>query len=285
MSISNLSAKVNVALERMNMARQMSIRYMDDELYVTISGGKDSSVIQELALMAYEKFGWKARFVHSATTVDAPQTMRFVHSEMRRLRELGFDAQVRFPKKSMYQLIIDNYGKPPLRTRRYCCRHLKERSITCENGKKAFVVTGIRWAESPRRTKRGEFEAIASDAKRKVVLINDNEPERKLFEECRLRSERVVNPIIDWTDDDVWEFLRQKNVPVNPLYSEGFTRVGCIGCPMSTPKERKRLFDMFPRMKQAYIKAFEKGMERGKAEGKEYTWTCGQDVLDFIDKD
>lgn len=276
--------KINTALERMNMAREMSIRYMNDELYIMISGGKDSGVITELALMCYEKYGWKAHFVHSATTVDAPPTMVFIWKEINRLRSLGFDAQVRYPKKSMYQLIIDNYGKPPLRIRRYCCGYLKERPLKLENGKKAFICTGVRWAESSRRKlNRGEFEVIASQASKKVILIDDNELNRKMFEECKLKGERVVNPIIDWSDDDVWEFTREKEIPVNPLYAEGFTRVGCVGCPMTNAKQRKMQFEKFPRMKQAYIKAFEKGIERGKACGKEYTWTCGQDVLDFMD--
>lgn len=249
-----------------------------------ISGGKDSSAIQELAIMAYEKFGWRAKFIHSATTVDAPPTMAFIHAEIKRLRGLGFEARVRYPEKSMYKLIEENRGLPPLRTMRYCCKYLKERPIELENGKKAFIVTGVRWAESPARKKRGEYEVLASTPPKNVILENDNDTARKLFEDCRLRGERVVNPIIDWTDDDVWEFLKVRAVPINPLYKMGFSRVGCIACPMASAKQRKMQFELFPRMKAAYIKAFERGMALGKAEGRAYTWACGQDILDFMDK-
>lgn len=274
--------KVQTAIERIKTAQDMSRRYMNDDLYIMISGGKDSSVIQQLAVES----GIKCHFVHSLTTVDAPDTVYFVRSEFKRLEELGYDCKIRRPPKSMWQLIIDANGLPPLRTMRYCCHAIKERPVRTEEGKPAFICTGVRWAESTQRKTRGEFEALASKKDKRVVmtdviteekpvLSNDNELNRKLFEDCKLRSEKVVNPIIDWSEEDVWDYIKDRELPYNPLYDRGFKRIGCVGCPMQNPKERARQFEMYPKFKDAYIRAFELGMKKGIEKGKEYTWKDG----------
>lgn len=86
----------------------------------------------------------------------------------------------------------------------------------------------------------------------------------------------IVNPIYEWTDMDVWDYIRQNNVKINPLYARGYTRVGCIGCPMHTYKQKLRDFAEYPTYKQAYIKAFDKMLEN--YDGKE-TWKTGEDVF------
>jgi phosphoadenosine phosphosulfate reductase len=275
-----LENKVKTAIERLKMADEMSRKYMGSPLYVCISGGKDSSTIQQLAIES----GLEMIFTNNHTTVDAPETVYFIRNEFKRLQGLGYKTQILYPKMSMWQLIESKNGLPPLRTMRYCCRYFKERTVRTEDGKPAFIVTGVRWAESANRKKRTEFEAIASKAANAVrVAANDNDISRKLFEDCRLRSERVCNPIIDWTDEDVWEYLRDRKVPYNPLYDEGFTRIGCIGCPMASKEQRERQFERWPKYKEAYIRAIDKGIQRGKALGKEYTWTGGEEALRFLD--
>lgn len=274
----HLEDKVKTAIERLKIADEMSRKYMGTPLYVCISGGKDSSTIQQLAIES----GLEVIFTNNHTTVDAPETVYFIRSEFKRLQELGYKTQILYPKMSMWQLIESKNGLPPLRTMRYCCRYFKERTVRTEEGKPAFIVTGVRWAESANRKKRTEFEAIASKAENAVrVAANDNDISRKLFEDCRLRSERVCNPIIDWTDEDVWEYLRDRKVPYNPLYNEGFTRIGCIGCPMASKEQREKQFERWPKYKEAYIRALDKGIQRGKALGKEYTWTGGGMRFDF----
>jgi phosphoadenosine phosphosulfate reductase len=87
---------------------------------------------------------------------------------------------------------------------------------------------------------------------------------RKLTEYCLQRHRFVLNPIVDWTDDDVWDFLNEQKVPVNPLYEKGNKRVGCIGCPMSGG--RKEL-EKYPKYKLLYYKAAEKHIIHRKAQG------------------
>ena len=58
-------------------------------------------------------------------------------------------------------------------------------------------------------------------------MNNDNDDTKRLFEACFSRSKHVCNPIIDWSDQDVWEYIRSEKIPMNPLYEMGFYRVGC----------------------------------------------------------
>ena len=67
-----------------------------------------------------------------------------------------------------------------------------------------------------------------------MVLVNDNEEARLMLEQCFTRRKTVLNPIIDWDDSDVWEFIHEYKVPYCELYDQGYKRLGCIGCPMST---------------------------------------------------
>ena len=143
-------------------------------------------------------------------------------------------------------------------------------------------MTGVRWEESTKRKQRNEFEARASDPSKTVrIAANDNDLSRKLFEDCRLRSERVCNPIIDWTDEDVWEFIRDRNIPYNPLYDEGFKRIGCIGCPFSTRQQKLDIFERYPKYKKAYISAMDRGLEKRRLAGKDLPWKDGEDVFNW----
>ena len=152
---------------------------------------------------------------------------------------------------------------PPTRLVRYCCSVLKE-----QGGAGRFISTGVRWDESTsRKANRGIYEKIASEKTQRIILNNDNDDRRMLFENCRLKAKRVVNPIIDWTDDDVWGFIQDAKIPLNPLYSEGFCRVGCVGCPMAG-KKREKEFARWPKYKDMYISAFDRMLEERKRRGK-----------------
>lgn len=43
-----------------------------------------------------------------------------------------------------------------------------------------------------------------------------------------------VNPLADWTEEQVWEYIRANNVPYNRLYDQGFTSIGCAPCTRPT---------------------------------------------------
>jgi phosphoadenosine phosphosulfate reductase len=39
-----------------------------------------------------------------------------------------------------------------------------------------------------------------------------------------------VNPLIEWTNDDVWDYIRVKNIPYNKLHDKGYPSIGCLPC-------------------------------------------------------
>lgn len=264
-----------------------------DPYYLAYSGGKDSDVIYTLAKLAGVKF----QAVHNLTTVDAPETVYHVRSKG--------DVRIDKPDRTMWQLIVDK-GFAPTRIMRYCCSELKERG-----GFGFKVVTGVRKAESTRRASLGGAVKIIgkpkSNAKKAdelgveyekpmpngLILNNDNDKSRELVEHCYKQSKVLINPIIDWTDADVWEFLSHYGVKTNPLYEincKAFKRVGCIGCPLTSKNNRLLEFARYPKYKAMYIKTFDKMLkarkERGMKElpikmtsGEEvFAWWMGEDI-------
>lgn len=116
------------------------------------------------------------------------------------------------------------------------------------------------------------------------MLNNDNEESRKLVEQCYKLSKTVINPIIDWTDDDVWEFIREYNIPYCKLYDEGYKRLGCIGCPMASRDARKREFEKYPKYKRAYIRAFQRMLD-AYSEERLTDLETGEDVFKWWIRD
>ena len=99
---------------------------------------------------------------------------------------------------------------------------------------------------------------------------------------CYRTSKTLVNPIIDWTDDEVWEFLNDiAKVPHCCLYDEGFKRIGCIGCPMSGRKGMLRDFKRWSKYKKAYLRAFDKMLKKRKQDNLEVEWKNAEQVMNW----
>ena len=255
--------KVKTAIERIKSLEPISNGLMDDPYYVAYSGGKDSDVLRIL----YELSGVRFDLVHNHTTVDAPETVRYIRSIP--------NVKISKPRTTMWAL-IEKKGMPPTRQVRYCCSEFKERG-----GQGRFVATGVRWAESPRRKKnRSSLEILRRKASGSLILNADNAESRRLFETCTLQGKRILNPIIDWSDAEVWEFLRLHGCRSNPLYECGYKRIGCIGCPLAGEKKQLQDFERYPKYKTAYIHAFERMIVARHNSGKPYTkWRTGEEVF------
>ena len=255
------------AIERLRAASDMSLRLFEKPLVITYSGGKDSDVLLHLS----EASGIPFEVLHSLTTADAPETVRHVYDTFRRLEGKGVKCtvdkhvQLDGSRVTMWNLIQKKL-MPPTRLMRYCCAVLKE-----GGGKNRFIATGVRWAESTARKRRGGLEVLASKPQSNLILSNDNDEDRRLFETCQLKGKRIMNPIIDWKNADVLGYAAAEKIPMNPLYCEGFHRVGCVGCPMAAAKTRILEFARYPKIKAAYIRAFDRMLDerrrRGKMEG------------------
>lgn len=257
----------------------MALKQYGKPLVVTDSGGKDSAVCRELV----RRSGVPYELMHNLTTADAPQTIYYVREQFKRAEEAGITCSINYPyykgKRITMWSLIPMKKIPPTRLARYCCEVLKENS-----GTGRFITTGVRWAESRKRKEnRGIYESFAfgNVKENKIILNNDNDDKRRLFESCRIKSKHICNPIVDWTDRDVWEYIQAERIPMNPLYEIGFLRVGCIGCPMAG-KKRYREFSLFPTYERAYIRAFDRMLLERKLAGKDDatgTWKDGEAVF------
>lgn len=208
--------------------------------YLAFSGGKDSIVLKRLADMACVPYD--AHF--NMTTVDPPEVIKFI-------REYHPDVERHRPEESMWQLIIRK-GMPPTRRVRYCCEILKERG-----GIGRVVLTGIRWEESSQRKKRSMVHTCYKHA-----------------------TKSYLHPIIDWSKEDVWEFIKSEGLPYCSLYDEGFKRIGCVLCPLY--RGRKADIKRWPNFYNAYMRTFEKMLEARKVKGlKTDRWNTAQDVMDW----
>ena len=268
---------------------QRAIQYLrafepeSEPYYLCYSGGKDSDCIRILA----EQAGVKHECKHNLTTVDAPETVYYVWETIGK-------ENVCYPELTMWQLIVKK-KMPPTRLARYCCEELKERG-----GKGRVKVTGVRWAESANRKenegivniigKPKTVQQLAEDndinyfinRKKGIVLNDDNANTRRFVEHCYRTTSTMVNPIVDWTDEDVWEFLHFYGCQSNPLYQCGQRRIGCIGCPMKGPKGMKSDFEKYPKYRQAYVRAFDKMVQAIEAAGLKQdngSWLDGEHVM------
>ena len=176
---------------------------------------------------------------HSLTTIDPPELIYFI-------REHHSDVQIDHPAKPFLRRLAERGF--PQRQRRWCCEEYKERG-----GSGRLVVTGVRAAESAARRRRAMFEQCFKD-----------------------RHKRYLHVIIDWTDDDVWQFIREQELPYCKLYDEGWKRIGCLFCPMAG-KMRKTEAERYPRYVHAYIRAFEKLYATGRESMKR--WDSGAEMF------
>lgn len=147
---------MNVAKEKQAIRYLQSFEPPDEPYYLCYSGGKDSDVIRMLASLA----GVKHDIVNNHTTVDAPETVRYIRSIP--------GIQINYPKLSMWQL-IEKKKMPPTRLMRYCCEELKE-----HGGKGRVKITGVRWEESVNRAKSAGLVRIIGKPKTVQKIAEEN---------------------------------------------------------------------------------------------------------------
>lgn len=291
----SLSEKELQSRKTLKLAAEMSKTYYGEKLVLAYSGGKDSDVMLNLAEKELNRSDFVV--VNSHTTVDAPQTVYYIKEVFKKLESKGIETKIIYPDTSMWKLIVKK-GMPPTRLQRYCCQELKEMSIP-----NRLVSLGVRSSESEGRKGKDTFSIRAKtkdkalffsldhveEVHREALEINDPVWDCTLIKTMRDHKDTIVNPIYEWTNTDVWLYIRQNNMKYNPLYDMGYSRVGCIGCPLGGYASQLREFADFPKYKELYIKAFDRMLAHGKEKGKDYVegkeeyniWETGEDVFDW----
>lgn len=283
-----LEAKIEKSIAVLQTAATISKDWYGEPLIIAYSGGKDSDVMLHLALDA----GIDFEVVYSTTTVDAPQTMAHISRVFRMLEERGIKTRRTKPvykgkPVNMFSL-IERKGIPPTRLIRYCCSVFKEASTP-----RRITAVGVREAESRNRRGRSDFSVrgrMKTDYKYfdlnhvqeafKDAKTHDPVWDCTIVAAARKKKNLIVSPIYHWEDVDVWAFIQGRGIPYNSLYDMGYSRVGCILCPLARKAEKAMYEQNFPWMKENYIKAFDRMLERRKATGKKHddTWADGEAV-------
>ena len=287
-----LQEKILHSVELIRKAEKLALAYdPENGYYNTFSGGKDSQCLYHIVKLA----GVKHKTHMNLTSVDPPEVIRFVKTQYP-------DVDLIKPEKSIYQYAVDMKILPTMRVR-WCCAKFKESA-----GAGKVTLIGIRHAESPRRAKRNEVEinnrkfsgnldeldeyrksrnaqkrGRKPKGYREVTIVNAT-GERTLG--CiRGKESLLISPIINWTDDDVWTFLNTLGITHCELYDQGWHRIGCIGCPMSSAKQKILENERWPHVKRNWINAIKAirngGYSRKNISGgtSEPTGDCGGAII------
>ena len=257
--------KVKTAIERIKFAYEVAQQRELGGLHVCFSGGKDSTVLAELCKMANEQYGVEYSLNYNVTGIDPPELVYFMRQHYSELIWHPY-------KKSMWQLIVEKH-MPPTRLVRYCCAELKERG-----GEGKMCLTGVRWAESVKRKNNRTAYEVFEKTKEQRMLFSDNDDGRLGFENCMMKRKLVCNPIVDWADSDVWDFIKMQNLSYCELYDKGFKRLGCIGCPLGGSLQIKQDFERYPKFKKLYLMAFDE-MLKAMPDKIEMSWKTAEDVM------
>lgn len=221
------------SVETIRKAAAMAERMGAGPLIVAFSGGKDSQCVYHLA----EEAGAPFEAVMNATSIDPPEVIRFVRRHYPAVK-------ISAPRESFFA-ICERKGMLPTRLYRFCCAELKE-----QGGAGRVTLTGVRREESQRRADRQEV-SVARGRRFTGYTMDQFTRERRVEAECRGGgSERIiVNPILEWTEADVWRYLNDVvQAPHCGLYDRRRRRVGCLFCPMSTTRNMLRDAKEYPHM-------------------------------------
>lgn len=222
--------------------KEFQNRNKENKNICAFSGGKDSIVVYDLM----KKSGIDFKPIYSPPSVDPPEVKYHMDKYYPEVYRQPYEKTKDGKEITMWYL-LSHRALPPTRRMRYCCDVLKER--TGEAGDTVYV--GVRASESKDRNKRG------------MVTF--------------YKEKNMIRPIFDWTDEEVWSYIIKNDLPYNPLYDQGWDRLGCIGCPLSS-KNQKRELQAYPKIKEMYIISFERMLEYRKSKGMETEWKTGEEV-------
>lgn len=209
----NLSNKYRLNLvtdEACIFIKEKARGYDLDSMFVSFSGGKDSTCTSHLTIKALATTD--VLHIFGDTTLELQSTYEYV-KRFKRENPNILMRTVKNKEKDFIDLTINSFG-PPSRVMRWCCTIFKtgpiSRKIDALFKKKKEILTfyGTRRSESISRSK---YE--------------------RDYESPKITKQRVVGPIMDWKDIEVWLYILSNNLLINDAYKMGYSRVGCWCCP------------------------------------------------------
>lgn len=267
---------LNQSIKLIQTFEESAIRRNPLGYVVGYSGGKDSDVLLDL----FKRSGVRFYVIHHHTTLDAPETVYYIRRKFYELELAGIPCKIYYPQTNFWDLCLQNQMLPS-RIARFCCTELKERDIP--ELRLATHSFGVRKAESVKRANyRDSIEmrdSVGYSDNQKFHF--DNAEDVKQTGACYTKNYFIVNPLAYWTDNYLWDYISDNKLDINPLYSRGLKRVGCIGCAMAG-KHRIQQFECYPKYKVRYIKLADDIIKKRIAEGKPNKYGFnGQEYFDW----
>lgn len=242
-----LARKIEYSVDLIRKSEKMALRLdPGNGFYNTFSGGKDSQCLYHLVKLA----GVKAKTHMNLTSVDPPEVIRFVKQQYP-------DVELIKPKMSIYEM-AKKKCMLPTKIMRWCCKEYKETS-----GAGKVTLIGIRREESARRAKRQEVSTTIKGKRNEETFDQWSEHEEKMVTCVGGKDKVLVSPILEWAERDVWEFLNSNNIPHCELYDQGYTRIGCICCPMSQLRQKRKEIERWPHVKRNWLKTIQWLIDNG----------------------
>lgn len=197
--------------EGIRYIRSFLDKYSIDEMFVSFSGGKDSTVVSHLVTKALGSR--KILHIFGDTTLEHDLTYEYKKRFLKNEETVGIPMISARNNEKNFEELCEVVG-PPSRVMRWCCTVFKTGAITrkisaaFKNKTNILTFYGIRRSESASRDKY------------------DRESDSP-----KIAKQTVVSPIIDWIDFDVWLYLLTEGIDFNEAYELGYSRVGCWCCP------------------------------------------------------
>lgn len=215
----NIKKFVQVNKGRFDTLNDEAIRYIQsyrdkykiEDMMVSFSGGKDSTVTSHLVTKALGTN--KVLHIFGDTTLEFPSTLEYKKRFNKNPESYGIRVLTAKNREKNFEELCKVIG-PPSRVMRWCCTVFKtgaiQKTISSAFKDKTNVLTfyGIRRSESSSRSK---YERESESPK--------------------ISKQTVVSPIIDWIDFDVWLYILTTGIDFNDAYRLGYSRVGCWCCP------------------------------------------------------
>ena len=236
----DLRKKIDYSIALLRKSEALALRFDPvDGFYLAFSGGKDSQALLHLAQMANVKFKAYMNF----TSVDPGEVVRFVKRQ--------YPDVVRVPPRISIYDMAKKKGILPSAKVRWCCAEYKE-----IGGVGKVTLVGVRREESFRRSKRDEI--TSSNFKISETFDQFSKHEEEMVACVRGRDKIIISPILHWTERNVWEFLNEVvKVPHCELYDQGYTRIGCILCPMASYKNKLKNIERWPYVKKKWVETID----------------------------
>lgn len=223
--------------------------YFNGEVYVSFSGGKDSSVLLYLARMLY----WDIPAVFVDTGLEYPEIRDFV----KRIHPSTIWIK---PKKTFKQ-VIDNYGYPVISKKismgisRYrgtdsiVQKELRlYGGINPTSGKKQHPTISKKWhylIDAPFKISEKCCDILKKEPLKRFEKETGLKPITGMMaDESAFRIQEYLhtgcnafnkknpqsNPLSIWTEKDIWNFIHKYKVPYSSIYDKGVKRTGCMFC-------------------------------------------------------